>query len=444
MIKKLLEFIQNDLWKVETDGLPKSKSFWIKQLRIFVLAARGFNEDNILLRASGLTFYTLISIVPVIAMAFGIAKGFGFEAILNEQITTYFEAQPQVSEMLIKFSTSFLNNTKGGVIAGVGILVLFWSVMKVLTNIELSFNAIWGIKKERSLIRKFTEYISIMLVAPIFIILSGGLTAYISSTSTSIEGSYLNQIGILLTIILEILPFIIIALLFAFVYIALPNTKVQFKSALIAGAIAGTSFQLLEWVYFTFQIGAVKYNAIYGSFAAFPLFLVWLQSSWLIVLFGCELAFANQNVQQYIYENEVNTISIKHNKKVTFLILILINKNFITGEKPLSANDIARYLKLPVRLVQNVIQNLLKSNFIMETYTNELKTIGYSPAKDLSELKISDFIIQFEEQGSEEVPIKNCEEWNWVNNTVDEFLENNHQSTMDKKMSDIIQQIQSI
>ncbi len=444
MIKKFIDFIQNDLWKLETDDLPKSKSFWIQQLRIFVLASRGFNEDNILLRASGLTFYTLISIVPIVAMAFGIAKGFGFEAILNEQITSYFENQPQVSEMLIGFSKSFLNNAKGGVIAGVGILVLFWSVMKVLTNIELSFNAIWGIKKQRNWVRKFTEYISIMIVAPIFIILSGGLTAYISSTSAALEDSFLYQIGPFFTILLEIIPFIIIGLLFAFIYVALPNTKVQFKSALIAGAIAGTSFQLLEWVYFTFQIGAVKYNAIYGSFAAFPLFLVWLQSSWLIVLFGCELAFANQNVQQYIYENEVNTISIKHNKKVTFLILILINKNFNIGEKPLTANEIAGYLKLPVRLVQNVIQNLLKSNFIMETYTNELKTIGYSPAKDLSELKISDFIIQFEEQGSEEVPIKNCAEWNWVDKTVDEFLENNHQSSKDKKMSDIIHQIKSI
>jgi membrane protein len=441
MIKKLIDFIKNDLWKVETDGLPKSKLFWIQQLRIFVLAGRGFNEDNILLRASGLTFYTLISIVPVIAMAFGIAKGFGFEAMLNEQIKSYFDAQPQVSEMLIKFSSSFLSNTKGGLIAGAGILVLIWTVMKVLTNIELSFNAIWGIKKERTLIRKFTEYISIMIVAPIFIILSGGLTAFISSTSTTIEGSYLHQLGIFFTLLLEIIPFIIISLLFTFIYIALPNTKVQFKSALIAGVIAGTSFQTLEWVYFSFQIFAVKYNAIYGSFAAFPLFLVWLQSSWLIVLFGCELAFANQNVQQYIYENEVNTISIKHNKKITLLILVLINLKFTNGEKALTANEIANNLKLPIRLVQKIIMNLIDLNLIIETHTNEHKTVGFCPAKDLSNLQTSDLIVMLEESGSEDVPVKDCSEWEWASKTVEDFLENNHSSNKNLTFKEILTQI---
>ena len=440
MIKRITKFISIDLWRLDVDDLSKSKFFLIQQLRVFVLAYRGFNEDNVLLRASALTFYSLISIVPVIAMAFGIAKGFGFDEALDAQINSYFINQKQVSEMLIGFSHSFLENAKGGVIAGVGIMVLFWSVMKVLTNVELSFNAIWGITKARNWVRKFTEYLSIMLVAPIFMILSGGITAYISSVSSNVLafGNLEHYLGPFVHFFIGLIPYFLIWLLFSFLYVAIPNTKVTFKNALIGGVIAGTAFQVLEWAYFTFQIGAVQYNAVYGSFAAFPLFLVWLQLSWMIVLFGCEIAYASQNLKQYIYENEVNTISIKHKKKISLLMVLIINKNFNAGKSPFTSNDISVTLKLPLRLVQNIINELMEMGLLIEAYTDQLKLIGYTPAKELNSLTFADLISLMEEKGSNDIPIKNSNEWNLANSTIDEFLNNNQANPLNKKLDELI------
>jgi len=430
MIKKLAHFITHELWKVEADESSKSRNFLIHQLRIFVLAARGFNEDNLMMRASGLTFYTMVSIVPVIALAFAIATGFGFEEVLNEQIHSYFDSQPGVSEILIGFSHSFLENTKGGVVAGIGVLLLLWSVLKVLSNVELSFNAIWGITKPRTLIRKFTEYLSIMLIAPVFMILSGGITAYLSSVFAHLDW--------LVELLFSFLPYVLTWLLFTFLYVAIPNTKVKFKHALFAGIIAGTAFQILEWVYITFQIGMVQYNAVYGSFAALPMFLVWLQSSWIIVLFGCEIAFASQNVQQYIYENEVNNISMHHKKKITLLLLLVINKNFNEGKPAYTVNALCESLKLPIRLVQNIINELMEIGLLMEAYTDKHKLIGYTPARALNAIKASEIIELLEKKGSDEVPIKNIKDWEWASALVNDFLLNNEVSDYNKSLGEAL------
>ena len=278
MIEKIKHFFTKQLWRSDFENLSKIQTFFLQQLRVLVLAYRGFKEDNILLRSSALTFYTLISIVPILAMAFGIAKGFGFEEKLDSSMQQYFENQQQVSDLLIEFSHSFLDNTKGGVVAGLGLIMLFWSVMKVLGNIELSFNAVWGIKTPRTLVRKFTEYLSIMLIAPVFIVFSSGLTILISSADNNLlaADNGFNLLGPIVQYFVKLSPYVLIWFLFAFIYVAIPNTKVKIKYALIAGIIAGSGFNILEWVYFNFQIGAVQYNAVYGSFAALPLFLVWV------------------------------------------------------------------------------------------------------------------------------------------------------------------------
>lgn len=416
MLEKVTKFFDKDLWRIDIEEMSKSKFFLIQQLRIFVLAYRGFSEDQINTRASALTFYTLISIVPVIAMAFGIAKGFGFEETMNQQIKSAFANQQEIADMLLDFSQSMLEKTKGGLVAGIGLIVLFWSVLKVLTNIELSFNAVWGISKERNWVRKFTEYLSIMLIAPIFIILSGSATVFIASTSSELIESYefLKIFGSAVHFFLRFLPLILIWLLFSFIYVAIPNTKVLFKHALFGGVIAGTGYQLLEWAYFTFQIGAVKYNAIYGSFAALPLFLIWLQSSWLIILFGCEISFASQNVNKYIFEKETANISISFRKKITLLMLVIINKNFTDGNKPFTVADFATKLKLPVRLIQLIIDDLIAMELLLEAYTDKIKLIGYSPAKSLDSLSVKNVLELIEKKGSEDIPIKSNRTWEWI------------------------------
>lgn len=406
MIQKIKHFFSKELWSSTNENYSKKQLFLLQQVRVISLALRGFKEDEVLLRSSALTFYTLISIVPIVAMAFGIAKGFGFDEILNQQIQSYFANQPDVSETLLTFSHSSLENTKGGLIAGFGLVMLFWSVMKVLGNIELSFNAVWGIKTPRTLIKKFTEYIAIMLIAPIFIVLSSGITIYISAAANSVlaENEIFNLFGPAVRVLIKTTPYIIIWFLFAFIYMAIPNTKVKFKHALVAGIIAGTSFNLLEWAYFSFQIGAVQYNAVYGSFAALPLFLVWVQSSWIVVLFGCEIAFSGQNVNRYIYENEVNSISTTHKRKISLLMLLHMNKKFNKGENALNINELCEATKLPIRLVRSILNDLTQAQIISEIATESDGT-SYLPARDLNGLKFSELNVIIDDSGSNDIPI---------------------------------------
>ena len=288
MLSRLLNFLKIDIWNIQSRYLSGKKSFFLRQLRLVLLAARGTREDRLHLRASALTFYTLLTIVPIMAMVFAIAKGFGFEVLLENRLLKEFPGQEVVMQQVLSFAHNLLERTKGGMMAGIGVIVLFWASINVLSHIEHSLNDIWDIKKSRSIWRKFSDYPSIMVLSPALIILSGSVTVYVNTQVTTIVQriAFLGFFSPLIFFGLKLVPFVIVWMLFALIYLLMPNTKVRLVSGLIAGFIAGGLFQVLQFTYLNFQFIIAKYNAIYGSFAALPLFLFWLQFSWLIVLFG--------------------------------------------------------------------------------------------------------------------------------------------------------------
>jgi len=390
-LNKLIRFVSTDVWRIETRKLTRARSFLIRQIRTVLLAVKGFNEDNLQLRASALTFYSLLSIVPVIAMAFGVAKGFGFQKMLQQRLLEQFPGQEEVMLQVTNFANALLDNTKGGMVAGIGVAVLFWTVIKVLGNIELSFNYIWGVKTPRSLGRKFSDYLSIMLICPILLLASSSVTVFITTQVKNIAGQ-IEILGAFTPVIftaLKLLPFIIYWGLFTFVYIFMPNTKVKFQSALLAGIVAGTIYQIVQFVYIDFQIGVSRFNAIYGSFAAAPLFLVWLQISWIIVLFGAEISFANQNVDTYEFEPDCLEASPSFKKMVSLRIMNLIVKRFAHDEEPLSDSEISQKLEIPIRLVRQTLYDLVKAGLLFESSRGDDKQNGYQPAHDVCDITIT-------------------------------------------------------
>jgi membrane protein len=438
MIKKLKHFFSTELWNSTDEAYNKPQKILIQTVRILSLSFRGFKEDEVLLRSSALTFYTLISIVPIIAMAFGLATGFGQDEAFVAQIQEYFSTQPEISEKLIEFSHSSLENTKGGLIAGFGLVLLFWSVMKVLGNIELSFNAVWGIKTPRTIIKKLTEYIAIMLIGPILMIASSAVTIFISSAATHVlsDDNSFYMLGSVFKILIELIPYLLIWTLFTFIYMAIPNAKVKFKYAVVAGIIAGSCFNFLEWAYFAFQFGAVKSNAIYGSFAAVPLFLVWVQGSWIIVLFGCEIAFSGQNVDRYMYEKEVNSISIAHKRKIGLVILLHLNRKFNKGRKPLNITQLCEITQLPIRLVRTILDQLIDAKLIAESL-DEKDDATYLPARDLNSMKYSEMIEVIDDAGSSAVPINNQLEWEVLNKIIVDLRLKSLKDPMNKTWNEI-------
>ena len=395
MFRKLMAFIREEVWTIDPAKYPKVLAFLIRQLRIILLAMKGFKENRIQLRASALTYYTMMSIVPVAAMVFGISKGFGFERRLETQIREQFAAREELQEVIdyiINFANSMLENINGGFIAGVGLVVLFWSVMKVLGNIESSFNAIWRIQKSRPFVRKFSDYLSMMLIAPVLFVLSSTITVFLSDAVSS-DQTILQYVGPVLNFLAGLIPYLLIFLLFTILYVVMPNTKVVFKNALYAGIIAGAIFQIVQWLYLYFQVGVSRYGAIYGTFMALPLFLITLQLSWLIVLLGAEISYAYQNIEKYEFESEALHISHYNRRLLTFLILHQVVKGFIPGNQPLTARNLGDILGIPMRLVRDIIFSLTENNLLAETTTDSPKESAYLPAIDINKLSIS-YVIQ--------------------------------------------------
>jgi len=398
----------NDLiWHTPLSEISKWKTFVYKQLRIILLAAKGFSNDKVNLRASALTFYSLLTVIPVAAIAFAIAKGFGLDQNLKQIIIDKFQSEQEVLKWLLQNAENAIAQTKGAYIAGVGMIILFWSVMSLLNHIESSFNHIWQIRSSRPWFRKFTDYLTIMLIAPILLVLSGGITGFIIKDLPE----YMNNAPILdffkpvISLLVKLIPYLLTWLTLTILFIIMPNAKVKLVPALISGIIAGTILQVLQWLYIDLQFGITKLSAIYGSFAAVPLFIIWMQSSWIVVLLGAELSFANQNISRYEYESEALNISNYQKRALVLMIMHMIIRNFTLGEKPISAEYIAGNLKIPVRLVRDILQDLSSADLVSIIHMNEEKERLYQPALDVNRLTVSYVFSRLDKKGVEQIMV---------------------------------------
>jgi len=398
----------NDLiWHTPLSEISRSKTFLFKQLRIIIVAAKGFSNDKVSMRASALTFYSLLSVVPVAAIAFAIAKGFGLDENLKTIIFEKFQNQEQLLTWLQTQTENILKPAHGGYIAGAGVVILFWSVMALLNHIETSFNHIWQIRSSRPWMRKFTDYLTIMLIAPVFIILSSSITLFISTKLPAFmsEAPILDFFKPVVSFLIKFAPYFLTWTTLTILFIIMPNAKVKFVPALISGIIAGTLLQGLQWLYIDVQYGITKLGYIYGSFAAVPLFIVWMQSSWIVVLLGAEISFANQNISRYELESEALHVSNYQKRALVLMIMHMIIRNFMLGEKPISAEYIGSNLKIPVRLARDILADLNNANLVSIIHENEEKERLYQPAQDVNRLTVSYVFSRLDKMGVEQIMV---------------------------------------
>jgi membrane protein len=423
MIARFLNFIQTDIWRMRLRDHSRGKSLFIRFLRIVILAIRSFNENKCKFRASALTFYTLLSIVPVIALMFGIAKGFGLQEKVQAQLLEKMKGQEEVVTKVIDFANSLLANTSGGVVAGVGVAFLLWTIISVLSSIESSFNDIWGVIKPRNLGRKFSDYLSMMLICPILLAIAGSATIFVSSQVQTITEKIplLKNLGPAFWLLLGLLPYCTLWVAFTFVFSFMPNTKVKLTSALTGGIVAGTVFQIVQWIYINFQIGVAKYGAIYGSFAALPLFLLWLQTSWLIILFGAEVSFAHQNVETYEFEPDCLSASRSFKTLLSLFITQRLVHRFCDGEKPSDASRLSHELEIPIRLVRQLLYDLSESGVLSEAQKGEEKELSYQPATDVDKITVKFVIDRLEQRGTSNIPVLRSAEMDKLSDCLRQF-----------------------
>lgn len=437
VIQQTVQFFEKDIWKISTKDKHPVFSFFVRIGKIFFIAVKGFNKDKIQIRASALSYYTLLSIVPLLAMIFAVAQGFGMKDRLNTILTKNLAGQEELLTVLLQFVERYLGHINSGYIAGIGVVILFWSVMKVLGNIESSFNNIWQIKKSRMISRQFTDYISILVIAPVFLIIASSFNvSQLSSISSSIP--FLHYLDSVLKVVLvTVISYTLIWFVFTLIYIIVPNTKVNFIPALAGGIIAGTMFQLLQWGYVNFQSKLTSYGAIYGTFAALPLLMMWLEFSWLIVLLGAEISYAYQNAAHYEQEAEDIQVSNKQRRVLELLVSQKIIANFSEGKPPLNSSEIADQLGIPTRIVRDILYDLLNSRIIIETLTHEVREVGYQPATDPAKLTVSYIIEALDKKGQEVTLDKENKEFGKLSKVVDSFYDDLLNSPNNKTLKDI-------
>ncbi len=290
--------------------------------------------------------------------------------------------------------------------------MLFYTVISIFGKIEDSFNAIWEVRRPRTLVRKFTDYLTMMLLAPILFIISSSMTVLVASKVKVIvqKIALLGAFSSVIFFLLNLLPYLSMWILLMMLYLVMPNTRVPVYSGIVGGIVAGTIFQVVQWVYIKFQIGVANYGAIYGSFAALPLFLVWLQLSWTIVLFGAEIARANEHYETFGFHPDYSRISEGPKRILMLRIFHLIVKRFAQGEIPLTTRQIAHALEIPILLVRHHLSEMIDAGLVIETARENSPEIGFQPGRSVEQLTIQQALTLYDKRRETWLPKPPSEE----------------------------------
>ncbi len=403
-IVKLWKFVTEDVWRVIPSELSATKKRGYNFLKVVSLAIRRYQEDDLQSRASALTYSTFLSLVPLLAVLLAIAKGFGFRNIVESQLFDYFPGQKEFLSEAFTYVDSYMNQSKEGVFIGMGILLLLYTVFNLISSIENTFNQIWQVSKGRSYGRRITDYFSVFLLLPVFLICSSGLSIFLNTAFNTLKNyEYFTPIY---EAVITIIPIIVTVFTFTALYIYMPNTKVQFKHAFYAGIFSGITFQIFQYIYISGQIWVSKYNAIFGSFALLPLLLLWMQLSWVICLLGAEITYAGQNVRDYEFEADSKKITRRYFDFLVLTIAALIVKRFEKGLPSYTSDEISADYKIPIRLTNRILFYLIELEIINEV-KDEDQFPNYQPALDINKISLGYLFSKIDQYGSENFKVDN-------------------------------------
>ena len=373
------------------------KNVWTSIVKTLNLTVRSFTDTGLQNKSMSLTYSTVLALVPALALLFAISRGFGFQDMVQNELYVYFPAQQKAISTATSFVDSYLQQSSQGLFVGIGIVMLLWTLISLLSNIEDAFNSIWGIKKARSLPQKVTDYIAICLMVPVLMICSSGASIFMSTiVQDNLNLPFLTPV---INNLLELAPLVMAWLAFTLSYFLIPNIKVSFKYAAISGAVCAIAFQILQLLFVNGQIYVTKYNAIYGSFAFLPLMLIWLQLSWLILLTGCVLTYSLQNVFAYNYMGDISDVSQSYRREVELVITALVFRRFRRGRTPYTLYDLSKHYDLPMKLVNHSVEALRKAGIIY-IVSEDKERVGIAPAVEIGRLSVGELMRRLDAEGN--------------------------------------------
>lgn len=396
--KHIIKFINVDIWHITREQVSPLCFLVIDIIKKIILAIRFFTTKRVVNEAAALTYSTLLAFVPILAVVFAVARGFGYNKYIEVWFRDALKSQPQTAEIIIGFVNSYLVHTQSGIFLGIGLVFMLYTVLMLINNVELVFNKIWQVQKKRSIFRTFTDYFAMLLLFPIIIVFTSGVSIFMAIVVDNLPDILL--IGPIKRFFIDLIPYVLMSMMFIGLYIFMPNTHVKIRNVIVPGILAGVAMQWLQLFYINSQIWVSSYNAIYGSFAALPLFMLWIQISWTICLFGAELCYTNQNLEYYDYNTNTNDISHRYRIMLCAIIMSRICKRFDAGGKPLTAIELREETKIPIRIVNDLLYKLIEIHLVAEISADEKgDQVRYMPAENIEKLSLGIMIDRLESQG---------------------------------------------
>jgi membrane protein len=389
ILKKIKRYFVSGVWDVDIGSLSGYRAFTIKLLRLLYVAVREFTEGHLTLRAMGLVYTTLLSLVPLLAVSFSVLKGFGVHNQIEPLLLNFLAPLGPRGEEIAGKVIGFVENIKVGVLGTLGLSMLVYTVISLIQKIESALNSIWKIRRPRSFARRFSDYMSVILIGPVLMFSAIGLTASVSSTKVVQGLLSVEPFGTAIYVSGKIVPYLFVCAAFTFIYSFVPNVKVKTSSALVGGVLAGVLWETCGWVFASFVVSSTKYTAIYSGFAILIMFMIWLYLSWLILLVGAEVSFYHQYPQFLTVKKESLLLSNRIKEKLAVLIMFLVGDCYYNNRKPFTLNSLVDRLNLPFEPVQDVLTTLISHGFVLETFDDPPSLI---PAKDIETIKLKDLL----------------------------------------------------
>ena len=394
MSNRIREFFGTDIWLVEIDKLPRHKGFLYKQLQLATYVWQEFWRDNSLLRASGLTYTTLLTLVPLLALMFALLKGLGVQRALEPFIL---ERLTGGSHPVTEYIMEYVSRIHVGSLGTLGITFLFITMILVLTNIEMAFNQIWEVDRGRPWLRKCSDYLGLVVILPVAMFVAVSLTTFVKSHLVTQQLLSIDLLGRLYVYVLKLAPFFVMWLAFSFVYLFMPNTRVNPISASAGGIIGGTLWQFSQWAYIHYQFGFRTYGAIYGALSQLPVLLIWVFVSWIILLLGAEIAFAHQNLAKFRLRQRWRAQPTGNKSYWGLQLLLLVGKCFEAGKPPPTIMELAERMQIPAEETRAITERLENLGALKASGENGFEVL---PAIDLKHLMVFDLVEGLEERKS--------------------------------------------
>ncbi len=379
LLARIEKFFRHGLWDADLATLSAPSRLGFTLLRLAVVAILAFRESAFNARATDLVYTTLLSLVPFLAVMFSVLKAFGAHEQIEPFLVELVQPLGPQGAVITHQVIGFVSNIKVGVLGTVGLVGLFYTAFSLIDKIEESLNAVWGVRKPRPLMRKFTDYLSVLLVGPVLVFAAFAMIASVHSAWLVQQASEIEPLGYMVVTVAKLMPFVILCGVFTFLYKFVPYTHVRLVSALTGGMAAGALWNLAAMAFATFVTGSVRYGAIYAGFAIVILFLIWLYVAWIIVLAGAQVAYFHQYPSTYLTEVRWRQGTHAFREWLALTALRHITRRYLDGQKPYRPDDLSTLLHVPLSSVEELLDELVLRGFLCRTADPAGITLVRSP-----------------------------------------------------------------